>query len=217
MGRSQIWDGTQWVEMTGGATGGGEAVSHSDLTGVTASQHHARYTNSEAIAATQNSYLRLTGGAVSGETSFTNGTRITFATKQNVLIPDGSNDSALYFSTGIGTVATGGIEASWPSGIPSIAIGVTRDGDRAKALFGYDGSIRFSTIGTERLTLTGTSLNIFSRGFAEEGLVINGYNSSPEGNDLYWYQTRNIRFKDTAGAPPNSEGKDGDVTLRYTF
>jgi len=203
--------------MTGGATGGGEAVNHSDLAGVTADQHHTRYTNSEAIAATQNSYLKLTGGAVSGETSFTNGTRITFATKQNVLIPDGSNDSALYFSTGIGVIATGGIEASWPGGQPSIAIGVTRDGDKAKALFSYDGSIRFSTLGTDRLTLTGTAFNMLSRAFADQGVVINQYNPSPDGNDLYWYQTRNIRFKDTAGAPSNAEGKDGDVTLRYTF
>jgi hypothetical protein len=218
LGRAQIWDGTQWVEMTGGATGGGEAVSHSDLVGVTSGQHHARYTDSEAIAATQNTYLRVAGGTVSGQASFSVDSSITFAVKQHVLVPSGSNNSALYFSTGLGTAATGAIEAAWPGSLPTIAIGVTRDGDKAKAVFAYDGSIKLSTVGTDRLTITGTSISTLLPLRAQNGAVIDQYNPTPEsGRDLYWYQTRNIRFKDTAGPPSNSEGKDGDVTLRYTF
>ncbi len=49
---------------------------------------------------------------------------------------------------------------------------------------------------------------------------ISGYDPSPPlygGGDTFWYQQRNIRFKDTPGAPSDSEGQDGDVCLMYTF
>jgi len=49
------------------------------------------------------------------------------------------------------------------------------------------------------------------------GVIINTYDPSPGIGDTYWYQSRNIRFKDTPGAPSDSEGQDGDVCLLYTF
>ena len=52
------------------------------------------------------------------------------------------------------------------------------------------------------------------------GLNISGYDPNPPlygGGDTFWYQGRNIRFKDTPGPPSDSEGSDGDVCLMYTF
>ena len=53
----------------GGTTGGG-VTDHSALTGVTTSQHHARYTNAEAVAAVGTpwvgQYLPLAGGTLTG-------------------------------------------------------------------------------------------------------------------------------------------------------
>ena len=52
------------------------------------------------------------------------------------------------------------------------------------------------------------------------GNWVDSYNTTPPlygGGDTFWYQQRNIRFKDTAGPPSDSEGVDGDVCLIYTF
>ena len=54
----------------------------------------------------------------------------------------------------------------------------------------------------------------------KDGAYISGYDASPPlygGGDTFWYQSRNIRFKDTAGPPSDAEGVDGDVCLIYTF
>lgn len=48
MPRSQVWDGNQWVDMTDATSG---VSTHDDLAGVTADQHHARYSDAEAQAA----------------------------------------------------------------------------------------------------------------------------------------------------------------------
>ena len=50
----------------GGSGGGGGVSSHGALTGVTASQHHTRYTNAEAQAAVAGLYLPLSGGTLTG-------------------------------------------------------------------------------------------------------------------------------------------------------
>jgi len=41
-------------------------IDHGDLTGVTANQHHTRYTGAEAITATDGVYLNLSGGILTG-------------------------------------------------------------------------------------------------------------------------------------------------------
>jgi len=63
--RSQIWDGSQWVGMTAG-----QEPNHDNLINVTSSQHHARYTDAEAQSAVDDgTYLKLTGGALTGDLS----------------------------------------------------------------------------------------------------------------------------------------------------
>ena len=52
------------------------------------------------------------------------------------------------------------------------------------------------------------------------GTWITAYNPTPPlygGGDTFWYQGRNIRFKDSAGPPGDAEGVDGDVCLMYSF
>ena len=53
MGRAQIWDGAEWVDMTGGSgsEGGDFSGNHADLTNVQPGQHHLRYADSEAVSA----------------------------------------------------------------------------------------------------------------------------------------------------------------------
>jgi len=56
------------VSGGGGGSGGGDSFSgdHDDLTNVTTSQHHTRYTDAEAQAANDGIFLKLTGGIMSG-------------------------------------------------------------------------------------------------------------------------------------------------------
>ncbi len=73
---------------------------------------------------------------------------------------------------------------------------------------------------TAYLPLTGgvISGSLQVDGGITNGIVINSYDLNPSGaGDVAWYQTRNIRFKDTAGPPDNAEGMDGDVCLMYNW
>lgn len=67
------------------------------------------------------------------------GTTITGTTQ--TLIGGSNNNSAIYLGGGTGNSATGGIEASWRDvANPSIAIGVTRDGNRTMTVYEYANS-----------------------------------------------------------------------------
>lgn len=69
------------------------------------------------------------------------GTGTTIAGTSQTLIGGSNNNSAIYLGGGTGNSATGGIEASWRDATnPSIAIGVTRDGNRTMTVYEYTNS-----------------------------------------------------------------------------
>jgi hypothetical protein len=69
------------------------------------------------------------------------GTGTTISGTTQTLINGSNNNSGIYLGGGTGNSATGGIEASWrDAGNPSIAIGVTRDGNRTMTVYEYANS-----------------------------------------------------------------------------
>ena len=75
------------------------------------------------------------------------------------------------------------------------------------------------SLGANRIIFQTASIDMESASFLD-GAYITSYDPTPPlygGGDTFWYQQRNIRFKDTAGPPSDAEGQDGDVCLIYTF
>ena len=126
-----------------------------------------------------------------------------------------SDADGLYLSLGGGTL-TGNL---------TLAAGVDILGSTSTQILAQDfqftnveGAIKDSS-GALRITIKASVIEVESTSFLE-GSYVSGYDPSPPlygGGDTFWYQQRNIRFKDTAGPPDNSEGVDGDVTLNYQF
>ena len=175
MGRAQMWDGSEWIDMTGGA-GEGEPDNPDNI------------------------YLRLDSSNNP-------------AAPNNFITTAGAN--ALYLPLGGGTL----------SGDLTLGTGVDILGSATSLIKGQDW--QFSVQPGAFKDVGGANRIIFQAGFIDQastsfnaGFYISTYDPNPPpygGGDTFWYQGRNIRFKDTPGPPSDAEGQDGDVCLMYTF
>jgi hypothetical protein len=103
-------------------------------------------------------------GTISPSLTVTGGTGTTITATTQTLISGTNNNAGIYLGGSTGSGSTGGIEASWRDALnPSIAIGVTRDGNGTKTVWEYNNQIDCYTGGTLRtrvksdgLTITGT-------------------------------------------------------------
>ena len=200
MPRSQIWDGAQWVSMTGGAGDGGGSEPDDNYLRLDGANNNAspnnwlRKVDADILYLDINDPVLLTtGGTMTGSLKIAN-TGISYTGVTN----------------GGGT--TNNIAFTW-SGITSSRVTVVVDNNVSYALANNADLAKY-------LLLTGGTLSgaLQLDGGVNNGIVVNSYDGAPaSGKDQYWYQLRNIRFKDTSGAPSDSEGKDGDVSISYTF
>ena len=133
--------------------------SGSSLTSLPAGQ----LTGTVASARISGSYTGITSvGTLSSPLSISAGTGVVIKAIENRLVSGTGQSAAMYLGDGSsGNTATGGIEVSWNSGNndPIIGIGVTRDSNNTKITMSYAGIIRFTTQGTERMSITNTAVS----------------------------------------------------------
>ena len=101
-------------------------------------------------------------GNLSSPLAISAGTGVVIKAIENRLVSGTGQSAAMYLGdNSSGNTATGGIEVSWntANNDPIIGIGVTRDSNNTKITMSYAGNIRFTTQGTERMSITNSAVS----------------------------------------------------------
>ena len=101
-------------------------------------------------------------GTLSTPLAFSVGSGAVIKAIENRLVNGSNQSAAMYFGdSSSGGTATGGIEVSWDASNanPIIGIGVTRDTRGTKITMDYAGVLRFFSIGTEKMSISSSSVS----------------------------------------------------------
>lgn len=160
------------------------------------------------IATAVAAYLPLTGGTLTGN----------LAMDSQLQVNSPTDNAGIRVKSGSSVGSGGAVQFGGSQGASSFFAAVQghlRNGS-GNSQGRLDFMIRLTTAATDltRAFYVHEDRSIRSEG----GVIISQYQPVPAaGKDLYWFQTRNMLLKDTAGAPSNADGIDGDVALTYTF
>ena len=122
-------------------------------------------TGTVASARISGAYTGITQlGTISPSLTVTGGSGTTITATTQTLINGTNNNAGIYLGNQTGSLSTGGIEASWRDALnPSIAIGVTRDGNKTMTIYEYSNFIYAYTNGGLRHQTSVNGLEVFGR------------------------------------------------------
>ncbi len=198
MGRAQIWDGAQWVSMTGGAGedgGGGEPDdTYLRLDGANNNTPPNQYITEDGA---DGLYLPLSGGTING-----------------ILQISSPNDhEGLLLKAGASINSGGGIRIGANQATHFAEIeGNLQDGGTNSS-----GGLDFNT---RRLSADTDPTLAFRLQYTGQARFYNGaFINTYEESNIFEYQARNVivtdSFQGGSGAPSNASGSDGDLFFYY--